>query len=157
MANVTITDVHLASSVAVRATGVPPDPTEKDSEAISMRRVHDALSDEGFRVSDVHTEELGYDLYAIRGREQRCVEVKGVWSSASAQGVRLTGNEVLIAAQQREDYWLYVVDQCSKGDGSIYGVFRDPVATFDGLLKEDAIFTVSGSALKSARDGVETP
>jgi hypothetical protein len=151
MANVTITDVRLASSVRVKATGLPPEPTEKDSEAISMKKVHDALTAEGFRVSDVHTEELGYDLYAIRGQEQRCVEVKGVWGSASSQGVRLTGNEILIAAQQRDDYWLYVVDQCSETGGSMYGIYRDPVATFEGLLKQDAIYTVSGSALKSAR------
>jgi hypothetical protein len=154
MANVTITDVRLVSSVTVRATGVPPDPTEKDSEAISMKKVHDLLTAEGFRVSDVHTEELGYDLYAVRGREQRCVEVKGVWASASSQGVQLTGNEILIAAQQRDDYWLYVVDRCSEG-GSPYGIYRDPVATFEGLLKQDAIFTISGSALKLARDEVE--
>jgi hypothetical protein len=152
MANVTITDVHVASAVSVKATGVPPNPTEKDSETISMRKVHDVLTAEGFRVSDVHTEELGYDLYATRGREQRCVEVKGVWGSAASQGVRLTGNEILIAAQQRGDYWLYVIDQCSEGDGSIFGYFRDPVTTFEGLLKQDAFFTLPGSALKEAKN-----
>jgi len=152
MANVTITDVHVASAVSVKATGVPPNPTEKDSETISMRKVHDVLTAEGFRVSDVHTEELGYDLYATRGREQRCVEVKGVWGSAASQGVRLTGNEILIAAQQRGDYWLYVIDQCSEGDGSMFGYFRDPVTTFEGLLKQDAFFTLPGSALKAAKN-----
>jgi superfamily II DNA or RNA helicase len=157
MADVTITDVRLASAVSVKASGVPPNPTEKDSEVISMKKVYDVLTTEGFRVSDVHTEELGYDLYATRGREQRCVEVKGVWGSASSQGVRLTGNEVLIATQQRGDYWLYVVDQCSEGGGSMYGVYRDPVATFEGLLKQDALFTVSGSALKSARIEIGAP
>jgi hypothetical protein len=69
----------------------------------------------------------------------------------------LTGNEVLIATQQRGDYWLYVVDQCSEGGGSMYGVYRDPVATFEGLLKQDALFTVSGSALKSARIEIGAP
>jgi superfamily II DNA or RNA helicase len=152
MANVTITDVRLATAVSVKATGIPPNPTEKDSEAISMKKVHDLLSAEGFRVSDVHTEELGYDLYATRGQEQRCVEVKGVWESAASQGIRMTGNEILIAAQQRADFWLYVVDQCSNRVGELYGIYQDPVATFEGLLKQDAIFTVSGSALKAARD-----
>jgi hypothetical protein len=50
-----------------------------------------------------------------------------------------------------------VVDRCSEGGGSIYGVYIDPVATFEGLLKQDAIFAVSGSALKSARDATGTP
>lgn len=152
MANVTITDVRLATAVSVRATGIPTNPTEKDSEAISMKKVHDLLSAEGFRVSDIHTDELGYDLYATRGQEQRCVEVKGVWESAASHGVRMTGNEILIAAQQRRDYWLYVVDQCSDGAGAVFGVYRDPVTTFEGLLKQGAIFTVPGSALKAARD-----
>jgi hypothetical protein len=151
MASVTIGDVGLATAVSVKATGIPPNPTEKDSAAISMKKVHDLLSAEGFRVSDVHTEELGYDLYATRGQEQRCVEVKGVWDSAASQGVRMTGNEILIAAQQRADYWLYVVEQCSNRVGDLYGIYQDPVATFEGLLKQDAIFTVSGSALKAAR------
>jgi hypothetical protein len=150
MANVTITDVHLASAVIVKATGLPPDPTEKDSEVISMKLVHDALAVEGFRVTDIHTDDLGYDLYAVRGSEQRCVEVKGVWGSASSQGVKLTGGEILIAAQQKDDYWLYVVDQCSEG-GTLFGVYRNPVLTFEGLLKEDAIYTVPGSVLKAAK------
>jgi hypothetical protein len=84
------------------------------------------------------------------------VEVKGVWGSAASQGIRMTGNEILIAAQQRSDYWLCVVDQCS-GGGSMYAAYQDPVATFDGLLKQDAIFTVSGSALKAARREAEAP
>jgi len=78
--------------------------------------------------------------------------VKGVWGSAASQGVRLTGNEILIAAQQRGDSWLYVIDQCSEGDGSIFGYFRDPVTTFEGLLKQDAFFTLPGSALKAAKN-----
>ena len=150
MANVEITDLHLATAVNVKATGLPPDPTEKDSEIISMKKVHDTLVAEGFGVTDVHTDDLGYDLYAVRGPEQRCVEVKGVWGSATTQGVRLTGGEILIAAQQKDDYWLYVVDRCSEG-GTVFGVFQNPVSTFEGLLKEDAIYTVSGSALKAAK------
>ena len=118
--------------------------------------VHDALAAQGFGVTDVHTDGLGYDLYAVRGSEQRCVEVKGVWSSASSLGVKLTGGEILIAAQQRDDYWLYVVDRCSEG-GTVFGVFRNPVATFEGLLKEDAIYIVSGSVLKAARGETGEP
>jgi hypothetical protein len=152
MSEVTITDVRLAAHIAVRAAGVPPEPTEKDSEIISMRKVRDELVAQGFAVADVHLEGRGYDLYATRGQAQRCVEVKGVWGSASSQGIRLTGNEILIATQHRNDYWLYVVDTCQNGAGNVFGIYRDPVATFEGLIKQDAIFTVPGSALKAARD-----
>ncbi|MBE4717297.1 helicase-related protein [Pseudarthrobacter sp. AB1] len=152
MTQVTITDVRLASHIKVKSAGIPPDPTEKDSENIAMRKVHDELVRDGFAVADVHLEGRGYDLYATRGQLQRCVEVKGVWTSAASQGIRLTGNEILTATQQRNDYWLYVIDECSNGEGNVYGVYRDPVSTFDGLIKQEAIFAVPGSALKAARN-----
>ncbi|WP_270886256.1 helicase-related protein [Pedococcus sp. 5OH_020] len=152
MTEVTITDVRLAAHIKVKAAGIPPEPTEKNSENIAMRKVHDELVRDGFAVADVSREGRGYDLYATRAQLQRCVEVKGVWDSASSQGIRLTGNEILTATQQRNDYWLYVIDECSKGGGNVYGVFRDPITTFDGLIKQEALFTVPGSALKAARD-----
>jgi superfamily II DNA or RNA helicase len=151
MSYVTISDIQPTARLRIRATGVPPDPTEKDSEVIAMRRTRDHLKADGWAVSDVHTEDRGYDLYATRGQAQRCVEVKGVWKSASAAGVSLTGNEILIATQQRSDYWLYVVDHCSDRKGDIYGVYRDPVATFEGLIKQEPVFKIPGSALKAAR------
>ena len=157
MANVTIDEVRPVAHVRVRAAGVPPDPTEKDSETIAMRTVHDQLVSEGFAVSDVHTEGRGYDLYALRGQSQRCVEVKGVWKSAASSGVRLTGNEILIATQQRGDYWLYVVNQCSEGSGNLFGIYRDPMTVFGGLIKQEALFTVPGSVLKASRDEQVSP
>ncbi len=153
MTDVTISNVKLAAHIKVKAAGIPLEPTEKDSENIGMRKVRQELVAQGFAVADVHLEGRGYDLYATRGQTQRCVEVKGVWNSASSQGIRLTGNEILIATQQGNDYWLYVIDECSNGEGNVYGVYRDPIATFDGIIKQDAIFTVPGSALKAARDG----
>jgi hypothetical protein len=151
MADVTITDIRLVAHVKVKAAGVPPEPTEKDSEIIAMRLVHEQLVSEGWAVADVSVEGRGYDLYATRGQAQRCVEVKGVWTSAASTGIRMTGNEILIATQQRADFWLYVIDQCSTG-GNMFGVYRDPVYTFGGLIKQEAIFKVPGSALKAARD-----
>jgi hypothetical protein len=136
----------------VKASGVPPAPTEKDSEAIAMRFVHDHLVSEGFAVADVHLEGRGYDLYAARGQAQRCVEVKGVWDSAASQGIRMTGNEILIATQQRTDYWLYVIDRCSDGVGATFGVYRDPISTFGEMIRQEAIFQVPGSVLKATRD-----
>ncbi len=152
MTNVTIADVRLIAHVKVRADGIPPEPAEQDSERISMRLVHDELNAQGWAVADVSKEGRGYDLCATRGQARRCVEIKGVWTSAASQGIRMTGNEILIATQQRSDYWLYVIDNCLDGEGTVFGVYRDPVSTFDGLTKQDAIFTVPGSALKAARD-----
>jgi hypothetical protein len=117
-----------------------------------MRHVAELLTAKGWRVTDVHTENRGFDLLAKRGRDQRFVEVKGVWASASARGFSMTGNEVLIATQHRGDYWLYVVDRCHAGGGSLFGEFRDPATTFGTEMKAEAIFKVSGSSLSAARD-----
>ena len=65
-----------------------------DSEAVSMRYVTDLLTSGGWRVTDVHTEDRGYDLLAERGAEQRCIEVKGRAGNASNTGIELTGGEL---------------------------------------------------------------
>ncbi len=151
LSEVSISDLRLTAHVTVKADGIPPEPTEKDSEAIAMKLIRDVLKSDGWAVADVHTECRGYDLYATRGQAQRCVEVKGVWYSAASDGVRLTGNEILVATQQRADYWLYVIDNCHNSRGVVFGVYRDPITTFDGLIKQDAIFRLPGSALVAAK------
>jgi superfamily II DNA or RNA helicase len=145
-----LTWAHVGAAAPVR------EPTEKDSERISMTHVAKVLREQDFAVADVHTEDRGYDLHATRGREQRLVEVKGVWQTASSQGISMTGNEVLIATQHGRDYWLYVVDRCQDGTGSLYGTYPDPVRTFIDLSTGSVIVHVPGSALKAAREEEES-
>ncbi len=139
----------------VKATAPYSEPTEKDSERISMTHVAQVLRDQGFGVADVHTEGRGYDLHASRGREQRLVEVKGVWQAASSRGISMTGNEVLVATQHGGNYWLYVVDRCHDGVGTLYGVYPDPVRQFGALATSSVVVHVPGSALKTARENEE--
>jgi superfamily II DNA or RNA helicase len=151
MAGVHLGDVRRIGWAHVTPAGPLPDPTEKDSEDISMRLVANVLRSGGWGVADVHSEDRGYDLLAIRGRRQLCIEVKGVWYSASASGVTLTGNELLIAGQMGRDYWLWVVDGCSDGAGKTFGIYADPATKFAGLTKDQTLIRVPGSVLKSAR------
>lgn len=155
MSEVSIGEPRQVAWARVTAAAPPADPTETDSERISMDLVAEHLRGQGFAVADVHTEGRGYDLHANHGREQRLVEVKGVWHAASSQGVSLTANEVLIASQHGREYWLYVVDQCHDGKGSLYGSYADPVRTFGDLATGHVIVHVPGSALKAARDSEE--
>jgi len=155
MSEVHIGEPRQVAWARVTAGARPADPTETDSERISSDLVAEHLRREGFAVSDVHTEGRGYDLHASRGREQRLVEIKGVWRAASSQGVSLTANEILIATQHGKDYWLYVVDQCHDGTGSLYGAYADPVRAFGDLSTRQVIVHVPGSALKAARDTEE--
>lgn len=137
----------------VFGTGVPPDPTEKDSEKIAQAHVVDLLTSQGWKVADVHTEGRGYDVHARKGRDQRCVEVKGVWKSASSSGVTLTGNEVAKAGLLGDDYWLYVVDQCDSG-GELYSAYRNPALIFANATKDVPVLRIAGSALKAAKDAL---
>ncbi len=155
MSEVVISEPRRLAWARVAAAAPPADPTETDSERISSDLVAEHLRTQGFAVSDVHTEGRGYDLHCSRGREQRLVEIKGVWRAASSQGVSLTANEVLIATQHGKDYWLYVVDQCHDGTGTLYGVYPDPVRTFRHLSTAQVIVHVPGRALKAARDTEE--
>lgn len=153
LSDVSVSRPSLTAYLRVHPAAPPQTAEEKDSENIAMRHVAKLLTDKNWKVSDVHTENRGYDLLALRGREQRLVEVKGVWSSAASAGVSMTGNEVLIAAQHRGEYWLYVIDRCKEdSQGILFGEFRDPAATFSGEMKSEAVFKVPGSSLKAARD-----
>ena len=61
-----------------------------------------------------------------------------------SDGIRMTGNEVLIATQHRTSYWLYVVDQCADGTGRLFGAYEDPATLFSTDMVGDAIFRVPG-------------
>lgn len=145
-------DLRRIGWAKVAGTGVPPEPTEKDSEMIAQAHVVELLNEQGWQVADVHTEGRGYDVHARRGKEQRCVEVKGVWESASSRGITLTGNEIAKAGLLGDEYWLYVVDRCDQG-GVLYAAYKDPASVFADATKDVAVLKIAGSALKAAKDG----
>lgn len=155
LSRVEITQPRRVTRLRVHPCAVPETPEQKDSEIIAMRLVRHLLESQGWTVSDVHTENRGYDLRAVRGRDQQLVEVKGVWDSAASSGIKLTGNEVLMATQHRRDFWLYVVDQCSDGRGQLFGQFRDPITVFAADIRGAAVFRIPGSSLRSARDQLQ--
>lgn len=141
----------------VLAAPDPPGPEDADdeqadSEAVSMRFVTDILEDDGWTVQDVHTLNRGYDLHAVRGAEQRCVEVKGRAGLASSGGISLTGGELIQAAQLGHQYWLYVVDNCIDGKGRLYGRWQNPVEVFHEWLEDTPVYRLAGSRLKQALD-----
>lgn len=151
---VDIDEVHRIGWAHVAGTGVPQDPTENDSETIAMAYVTTLLRGDGWAVADRHSERPGpgYDLEARKGRLQRCVEVKGVWHSAASVGVSVTGNELARAAMLGDDYWLYVVDQCHDGTGTLYAGYRNPAVVFANAAKDVPVLHIAGSELKAAKE-----
>ncbi|MYB43810.1 MAG: DUF3883 domain-containing protein [Acidimicrobiia bacterium] len=123
---------------------------QANSEAVSMRLVTKLLENDDWHVDDVHTEGRGYDLHALRGAEQRCVEVKGRAGKASSIGITLTGGELAQAAQLGNDYWLYVVEDCADGEGRLYGAWQNPADTFRHSFTDVSMVRLPGSELKAA-------
>ena len=134
--------------------GLDIDPTDLESaaqsEAVSMQWVTEHLAAYGWHVTDVHTQNRGYDLEARRGPQVRCVEVKGVAGQASTSGVRLTSGELTSARQHGDDYWLYVVDNCIDGEGSLFGHWQDPASVFRDSFENVTEYRLAGSALSAA-------
>ncbi len=154
-ATVRCEEVRLVGWAHVTAAPDPPciedtEDKQADSEAVSMRLVAGLLENDGWIVQDVHTMNCGYDLHAMRGAEQRCVEVKGRAGQASSSGISLTGGELIQAAQLGDEYWLYVVDNCIDGQGRLYGSWQNPVAIFHEWLEDTPIYRLAGSRLRQA-------
>ena len=134
--------------------GLDLDPADMEStaqsEEVSMRWVSEHLTADGWHVIDVHTQNRGYDLEARRGPQVRCIEVKGVAGQASASGVRLTSGELTSARQHGDDYWLYVVDNCIDGQGSLFGHWQDPASVFRDSFENVTEYRLAGGALSAA-------
>jgi hypothetical protein len=147
---VELTRPKLIGRLRILPAATPELTEDAQSEWIAMAHVQKLLEGDGWQVDDVHTEGRGYDLEARRNSQIRQIEVKGVAGDASSDGIRMTGNEVLIATQHRTSYWLYVVDQCLNGTGRLFGTYEDPATLFSTDMVGDAIFRVPGSTLKNA-------
>ena len=97
----------------------------------------------------MRAEGRGFDLRAIRGQRQRLATAKGLWRAVDAEsstplsGIRLRGDELLMAAQHRGDYVLYVVESCQDGSGSLFGVFPSPLDVFPGIVQGEAVAHLS--------------
>ena len=96
------------------------------TEAVAMRvaRAHEEAAHR--TVEDVHEKNLGYDLTSLDpgSGELRLIEVKGIGASTGAIG--LTPNEMRVAQDRRDCYWLYIVTQCSSPEPVLLEPIRDP-------------------------------
>jgi len=84
-----------------------------ETEATAMRIVMEYERSLGRQVSDVHEQNLGYDVTSLdlTSGELRLIEIKGL--SEAAGMILLTPNERRVAEDRRDCYWLYIVTNCS--------------------------------------------
>ncbi len=83
------------------------------TEAIAMQAVLEHEKAQGRQVYDVHEKNLGYDITSLDldSGELRLIEVKGI--GAESGSVLLTPNELRVAQDRPECFWLYVVTNCN--------------------------------------------
>lgn len=90
--------------------GLRPNP---ETEMIAMRVVMEYEQAQGRQISDVHKENLGYDITSLdpNSGELRLIEIKGL--AATTGSILLTPNEKRVAEDRRDYYWLYIVTDCA--------------------------------------------
>ena len=98
---------------------------DSETEATAMRVVMDHEQAAGRQVFDVHEKNLGYDITSldVNSGELRLIEVKGI--GADAGSVLLTPNELRVAQDRRDCYWLYVVTNCNT-KSTLFPPIKDP-------------------------------
>lgn len=145
-------EVELVGWAHVVGTAADETGEDPDSEIVAMRHVTQILNNDGWRVADVHTERLGYDLKATKGSKVRMVEVKGVRGSAASKGIAMTGAELATAGINGDDYWLYIVDHCADGNGTLFAAWPNPAAVFADATRDVTLLRIPGSELKAAKE-----
>lgn len=138
-------------------------PLRRQADAIAVDHVLRLLEHDGWAVEDMRAEGRGFDLLAIRGQQQRLATAKGLWHAVNAEtgtpllGIRLRGDELLMAAQHRGEYVLYVVESCQDGSGSLFGIFPSPLDVFPGIASGEAVAHLSRSDLLAAKADAAEP
>ncbi len=92
-----------------------------------MRVVMEYERAQGRQVTDVHDQNLGYDLTSLdpRSGQLRLIEVKGL--AGQTGPILLTPNERRVAEDRRDCYWLYIVTNCAT-QPELQKPIKDPAA-----------------------------
>ncbi len=110
-------------------------------EEIAMRVAMESERKAGRVVTDVHEQDLGYDLTSLdtRSGELRLIEVKGL--SAPEGTILLTPNEHRVAEDRRDCYWLYIVVDCASDNPRLI-TEKDPASKEWHEVKKVAHYTL---------------
>ena len=95
-----------------------------ETEMTAMRMVIEYEEARGCKVEDVHKQNIGYDITSLdlKSGELRLIEIKGL---AAAGSIMLTPNELRVAEDRPDCYWLYVVTNCAT-EPKLNEPVRDP-------------------------------
>ena len=120
------------------------------TEAIAMQVVLEHEKAQGRQVYDVHEKNLGYDITSLdlNSGDLRLIEVKGL--GAESGSVLLTPNELRVAQDRPECFWLYVVTNCN-GQPTIFPPIENPARLPWGEVVKVQHYALT---LKDLRGGV---
>ena len=139
-------------STAQEATGRPAR-SDQDIEAIAVQRSWAYEKNERTVdfIKSVEDANVGFDLLSLKDLERRCIEVKG---RAGVGAVELTWSEYAKAVELGNDYWLYVVLDCTSAVPRLYRV-QNPAKALAGLWKTnlDVRFGADAQAVIDAANG----
>jgi len=93
--------------------------TDAEIEQIAVRLACEYEAGRGATVRSVESDHMGFDLLSTLGLERRCIEVKG---RGGVGRVELTWSEFAKSQELGDDYWLYVVLDCSQAMPRLYRV-----------------------------------
>ena len=105
-----------------RKDGDGPGVSDEDIERIAVEMATRHETDNGWAVTSVEADNVGFDLLSLQDSNRRCIEVKGRSGIAT---VELTWGEFAKAQELGEDYWLYVVLDAAGPEPRLYRV-QDP-------------------------------
>lgn len=97
--------------------GLGPSDPEVEEEAIRMAT--EFYVGNGYTVSSVETDNLGWDLQASKGDKTLKIEVKGL--SGTVCSIGLTANEYRAFHREKDDYRLFIVTSCKDNPVSFIG------------------------------------
>lgn len=124
-------------------SGTPVQPPKHNTGWEAQQYVFDALVNDGWTVNDVSNQQLGYDLWARKGRRTIFVEVK---SSLAICVPTLTSREWQRARAHKSDYVLAIVENfASTKTNTVYWI---PISTVLSATKP--VKTVNYSVPRSA-------
>jgi len=108
---------------------------KREIELAGMRAVEQYERDHGRKPEDVSAETVrGYDILSTSQTERRLIEVK---SFATTGPIEISSNEWRTAMQERDDYYLYVVEQTKTTP--LVTVIQDPYLNLDGYVMQKRI------------------
>ncbi|MGO9959632.1 MAG: helicase-related protein [Solirubrobacteraceae bacterium] len=102
--------------------GHTPGLSDEDIERVAVDIATRHETDNGWTVTSVEADNVGFDLRSLKNGSRRCIEVKG---RAGIAMVELTWGEFTKAQELGEDYWLYVVLDCAEPAPRLFRV-QDP-------------------------------